>query len=610
MTRISRNIWLSVVILLVAAGMRLVALQDVPPGLSQDEVLNADIVEGIRQGKHALFFREGFGHEPLYHYFSVPFQVLLGDNVLSIRLPAVFLGLILVAVSMRWARREFGSWVALVAGIGLAVSWWPIVFSRVGIRPILVPVLLVLSAWFWQKKPVLAGIFLALTLYTYTPALVFFALPLAMIGYNLIRRQSFRNELIIFVTAILLYFPLFLYLRANPDLLERGDQLRGPLDALLQGDWQPLWQTTRATLGVFAWTGDPRWTYGLPNEPLFAILTAILFGIGLIIAMRSMRNAKYFFLAAWLFIGLLPSALTPDAPSTIRMIGALPATYILLGLPIELVKNHRLRWLFLLIGVGWLVRTVDTGFMTWAQAFETRADKYQSIYLDIARAIEPDSAIVINDAGFAPIDADSMVRNLGEDRPIRWTQGGTAIILPPEGATFFVPEFAPIAPPLFDAIGVDPALPAYRSTQSPAFATYTLPTAPTTALLDEPIVFADHIVLVGYEWLPISAENPIQLITFWHVLKPLPDDLSIFTHLALAPNAPPVTQDDRLDAIATTLQSGDHFLQLHTIPVPPDTDQAYFLNLGLYTRTDAQRLPYDQTTQTVLTLDELVLFGR
>jgi 4-amino-4-deoxy-L-arabinose transferase-like glycosyltransferase len=162
---VKRNfVWWGTAVLLIAAIFRLFMLHDVPPGLSQDEVLNADIVQFIRGGYHALFFREGYGHEPLYHYFSVPFQVLLGDNVLSIRLPAVTLGLLLVALALRWARREFGMRTAVLAGAGLAISWWPIVFSRVGIRPILEPVLLLLFAWFWPKRPWLAGLFLGLSL--------------------------------------------------------------------------------------------------------------------------------------------------------------------------------------------------------------------------------------------------------------------------------------------------------------------------------------------------------------------------------------------------------------------------------------------------------------
>ncbi len=209
---LSHRAWLvaAVVIFLTAAAMRMVALHDVPPGLSQDEVLNADIVQFIRQGEHAFFFPYGFGHEPLYHYFSVPFQILLGDNVLSIRLPVVFLGLILIALAMRWARREYGSLVGLVTGAGLAVSWWAIVFSRVGIRPILEPVLLVVAALLWPfaatslsrrvwGRGLLAGVILGATLYSYTAARVLFALPAGYMIYAVVmallatRGEQLRN---------------------------------------------------------------------------------------------------------------------------------------------------------------------------------------------------------------------------------------------------------------------------------------------------------------------------------------------------------------------------------------------------------------------------------
>ena len=110
---------LALLILLLAAAFRLVALGDVPPGLAQDEVLDADIALFIRGGEHALFFRHGYGHEPLYHYLAAPFAPLLGDNWLAIRLPSVYLGLLLVALTRRWARRDYGTVAAVVAGLGL-----------------------------------------------------------------------------------------------------------------------------------------------------------------------------------------------------------------------------------------------------------------------------------------------------------------------------------------------------------------------------------------------------------------------------------------------------------------------------------------------------------
>ena len=141
----SRDVWLVTLLLLLAAGFRLVALQDLPPGLAQDEVLHADIAGGILAGQHSLFFREGWGHEPLYHYLGALFQLALGDNYLSIRLPSVFCGLLLLALTFAWVKGLFGQRVALGTAAGLALSWWPIIFSRVGIRPVLEPLLACVS---------------------------------------------------------------------------------------------------------------------------------------------------------------------------------------------------------------------------------------------------------------------------------------------------------------------------------------------------------------------------------------------------------------------------------------------------------------------------------
>src|SRR5690606_30096598 len=118
--------------------------------------------------------------------------------------------------------------------------------------------------------------------------------------------------------------------QADPSLQQRVDQLSGPVDALLQGDIQPLVQTTLATLGVFSVSGDPRWTYSLPGRPLFDGLTALLFYGGLLIACgRAWRQPQYAFSLIWLAVTLLPSALTPDAPSTVRLVGAMPVVYLM-----------------------------------------------------------------------------------------------------------------------------------------------------------------------------------------------------------------------------------------------------------------------------------------
>lgn len=608
--------WWVLAVLLLAAVFRLVLLHDVPPGLAQDEVLNADIVTFIRQGQHALFFREGYGHEPLYHYWSAPFQVLFGDNVLSIRLPAVYLGMLLVALTMRWARREFDGVTAVVAGFGLAISWWPIIFSRVGLRPILEPLLLVAAAWFW-RRPWLAGLFWGLSLYSYTGARVIFLLPvlwgvvqLMTAPDKLEKRARVKTAVISLTVTLLMYLPLYLTLRADPSLQQRVDQLAGPLDALRQGEFGPIWQMTLATLGVFSFTGDPRWTYSLPGRPFFDGVTAVLFYGGLLLALWRWRQPRYTLVLAWLAVTLLPSAVTPQAPSTVRLVGAMPVVFVVLGTAVSAFLTWaRANKKYSRVNLSWLVnvfllalfltnifRTVSDGFIRWPAALETRL-KYQTVLLDMARhwQAEQTENWVVAESFFEPIDADSLRRNLGASTNVRWIQTGPdvagAIIFPAEAGAgrLYVPEFAAISTDLLRAAGVA-EMPLFRSLDHPSFAVYDLPAQPTIAQPVEPFVLAGAVTFLGYEMFPVTTERPLQLFSYWRVETALPDDLKTFTHL-LSADGSIFAQYDGLDAVPLTLQPGDLFVQRHILPPPEITaGHSFTLQLGLYTRGNGRRL--------------------
>lgn len=626
------------VVLLLAAFMRLIFLQDLPPGLAQDEVLDADIALFIRQGQHALFFREGYGHEPLYHYFAAPFAPLLGDNVLAARLPSVILGLLLIAGVMRWLRRDFSPLVALTTGALLAVSWWPIIFSRIGIRPIMLPLFWVGMAYFWRRRPWLAGLCLGLSFYTYTASRVAFLIPLLFIGYqfiegrlrqwrpgttaNLTKKRYWRPALILLLTG-LIYLPLGLTLRADPTLQQRVDQLSGPLDALQAGDFAPIWATTQATLGAFSVTGDPRSTYTVPDLPLFDPVTAVFIHLGLALLVWQWRRPRYALLLIWLFVSLIPSAVTPDAPSIIRMIGGMPVVYLLPALVVEKAATWRrsanwganLSTLFLLlplalVGIS-LERTVRHHFIAWPQLAEVRLEKYQTVWLDVARHVQANPTgrpLVVADDFYLPITADTLRRNLGHDPQPRWLQTGPmvagAFVLPWEGGgRLYAPEYAPIPPSLLDAAGL-PAEPVYRSANFPAFAIYDLPDKIALPADLVGITLGERMELLAYELEAGDGEQPLHLLTYWQALAPLPYDLAIFVHLT-GVEPQPIAQHDGLDAAAATIQPGDLLIQRHLLflshPLP---DEPLTLSAGLYQRETGQRLTYivDGQTRDAITL--------
>jgi hypothetical protein len=407
---------------------------------------------------------------------------------------------------------------------------------------------------------------------------------------------------------------------------------------LQQGDIGPIWIVRCGQLGVFSFTGDPRWTYTLPGRPLFDGVTAVLFYAGLVIALWRIRQPAYAFALIWLAVGLIPSAITPQAPSTVRLVGAMPVVYVLVGLAVNMgwrvasgewrVTRHPLpatrhplpatRYLFLpllaLLLAGNIVRTVRDGFVRWPQAEATRLNHYQSVWLDVARYLqaEPGGFLVVADAFYEPIDGETLRYNLGFDPAARWVQSGAsvagALVLPPEGGgRLIVPEFAPMPPELLALAGIAPE-PVYRSTGWPSFAVYELPAAPL--LTDVPLAdFEQVLSLLAHVNSASELEDELLLYTWWQVRGRLPADLTAFVHVVDA-DGTIVAQADGLDSATATVQVGDVIVQRHRIALPEGLSPGiYEWYVGVYEAGNGRRWqhagdPNDRWLLPGVTIDE------
>jgi hypothetical protein len=533
--------------------------------------------------------------------------------------------------------------IALLTGFFLAVSWWPIIFSRLGLRPILEPVLLVGAALFWWRKPWLAGFFLGLSTYSYTAARITLLIPAFLLVYLFLFRkrlpagqEKIRGVLIILMVSWLVYLPLELTLRADPTLQERIRQLSGPLDALREGDFGPIWQTTTATLGVFTFAGDPLSSYVLPEMPLFGLVMGLLFYGGLLLILRRLgRHPHYGLLLIWLGVTLIPSAAAADAPSLIRLIGAMPVIYLLPAValawlyrlllqadwarkeiagrfPVSAIVSALMAALLLVVNLS---PTLNNGFGKWLELPDTR-QKYQSIWLDISRHWREEGqqearSLVVADSWYEPVKADSLRRDYGHQLPDRWVQQGRAVVFPAEQpALYYVPEFAAPHPFLAELAGLEQPL--YRSEVFPSFAVYRLSSdaAFTGDGRQEPVSFRPPesaetaLTLLGWQTKWVSETAELQLVTWWQVNTLLPWDTTLFAHL-LNNQFQPASQHDTFDAAPLTLRPGDHFLQLQIIQAA-GLEESYRLTLGLYhlqSQARWQRTDGDPADHLVLITD-------
>ena len=632
-------------ILLAAAALRLYGLNNLsPPGLEHDEVAHWLINRGILAGQHAIYFTEAFGHEAGFHYIQTGFQVLLGDNILALRLPSAFAGLLLVAVSFALARRLFDLRTALLSASLLAILFWPVFYSRLALRAIAVPLLSGLSAYFWwrgwQYRPrdgksiqrngdlphsrlrpaaptlsfILAGLFAAFSLYIYMAGRVvpifylLFTIYLLLFHRPALRRR-WRGVLLFFLVYLILAAPLIIFLLANPGAEARVSEVNGPLLALLAGDLGPVIENSLKFLAMFGLRGDPLWRQNVAHLPVFGPLIALLFYIGLLISLWRWRKPNYLFVILWLFTAAIPSIVTIDAPSSIRIINALPVLTILPVIGLEVIHifstlstvtarlSPNTGKILVLIGLLLLLvlnigRTTQAVFQTWPADDEVRFVWQQALteaatYLD---ASSEDGAVAIG--GWTPETMDPPTMELSlrrEDLSLRYFDPTQSLIIPGSSADqaetdqssrIIRPTILPLDPILEAQMIAWGALPEeiesftlYRITGNPLI-------DPRVSM---EVTFDDELIFLGYE--PLASGG---VLTYWRVVAPAGEPRSLFFHV-VDENGQILAQDDSLGAPAAFWQTGDILLQKHTFDSPSDSGTLIW-RLGVYNPGTGQRL--------------------
>ena len=169
-----------VLCLLAAALLRIPGLEQTPPGLHYDEAANVVLAREIGlQGERPIFISSYTGKEVLFFYLAGAMMRIAGPSAFALRLTAAFVGLLTVAATYTLGRALLADRrLAVLAAALLAISFWHLVFSRLGFRAIgqpLLQALAVLALFRGLRQPhwrwfVLAGLFLGLTAYTYLAA--------------------------------------------------------------------------------------------------------------------------------------------------------------------------------------------------------------------------------------------------------------------------------------------------------------------------------------------------------------------------------------------------------------------------------------------------------
>ena len=166
-------------------------------------------------------------------------------------------------------------------------------------------------------------------------------------------------------------------------------------------------------LGVFlGFTGDPIERHNIPNYPPFSPALALLFVIGVGLALLSLRKRaqRGWTLLLWWGVLIIPGILSMASnPHFPRLFGALPAALLLAAWPVatvaEYLRGRDRRWqiivalLLVLLLAGEGTRTVRAYFVTWRQM-----DHFADFQGDIWSLGEQIKAA--GDIGLVPLSSD------------------------------------------------------------------------------------------------------------------------------------------------------------------------------------------------------------
>jgi len=642
--------FLIVGLLLISALLRQYGLNNLsPPGLEHDEVAHWLINQDILEGEHAVYFMEAYGHEAGFHYVQTIFTLLLGDNTLALRLPSAFAGMLLVSVCFALTRRLFDRQTAFWSAALLAVLFWPVFYSRLALRAISLPLLSGLSAYYWwrgwqfagekarikyRQSFLLAGFLAGLSAYSYMASRAVPIFYISFAGYLfLFHRPAFKRHLsgifLFFLVYAIVATPLVTYLLSFPGAESRLNEINAPLEALLNGQLRPAAENTVRFLGMFGLEGDPLWRQNVAYLPVFEPVVAVFFYIGLLISLWRWREPRYLFLVLWLFSSAIPSIVTIDAPSSIRIINALPVVTVfpLIGTQVipffrrlstvfnklspNLIRNSGLLVMFAIF-CFYIGRTTKALFQTWPSNSEVQF-VWQQAMTDAARYLDqlPDDRPVAI-GGWTPETMDPPTMELTlvrEDLNLRYFNPTNSLIIPAQevGAIKATQSGLIIRPTI---LPLDPYLEEQLATWNikphpmGSFTLYTIaenwspPSGSKTA-----IPFGDQLTFLGYEVSQncltnlqvstisaslIKAEPDCEIFTHWRIETKQDEQRSFFLHF-LDENGQVLAQDDGLDAPAAYWQPGDHLIQRHTLEIPA-VEGKKELHLGVYNPSTAVRL--------------------
>lgn len=320
------------------------------PGIWYDEAQNGAETLRLMGLKSIEFFVTRYTYMPsMFFYISSVFVRLFGYNIVALRLVSVFLGTLSIIAFYFLLKEIFRGWkVALLGAFLFSFARWHLNFSRIAFLGMQTVLLLTVFMYFYIKSlktnkttyTIFAGLSLGLAHYTYGVVYFIHFVVLLHSLYFLFRnfKMFFKEKILIYlkiyILIILISIPLINFLLKNPKLFfQRANDISFVQEIKDSNSIKPIIKNITSYLLCFNFEGDYNGRHNLYKKPLIDYISGVFFVVGFV---NSIFMPGFRFFILWLVIMFIPGiiSITIETPQFYRIIGAMPAVFIIILLGI------------------------------------------------------------------------------------------------------------------------------------------------------------------------------------------------------------------------------------------------------------------------------------
>lgn len=358
----AKRIGAIVAVTLLAAFFRFYRLNSVPAEMGLDPPYIYLGSQAILNGDRPIFVTLFPGQESSFFYLVAAMSRFLGLSFFTLKAASALIGTLTVPALLLLGRRLFNETVALTAAALLAVNRWHVLMSRTGLRPVLMPLVVVALLWALaralrcgqRRDFAYVGLVLGLGAFTYTGALflpLMAGLTIALCGILIVRvdiKHIVGRLGLTLVVMIVVVTPLLRYAMTpdNAYLTRFERRVTGQVQLETALEEKALGNAVR-TIGAFNWRGDNVYAFNLPQKRQMGWVSGSMLILGLIYALSQIRRGPYLMLLLALLVAFLPTFVTfshpQEVPNAGRLIGAVVPACLLAALPMGLLHHSARR---------------------------------------------------------------------------------------------------------------------------------------------------------------------------------------------------------------------------------------------------------------------------